>query len=149
MVYAPEDEAWVNNELEVNIEDGPEPFELCMKERGDIPPGRFLLDSVCHGITHSRRTIVVLSKHFMSNRMCHFQLHIACLRLMQEGRDVLILIFLEDIPDKDKTLLLRQILCSNKAILKWPPDNVGRDLFWQTLKEELKMPVIVNRRYEL
>ena len=85
----------------------------------------------------------------MANGMCHFQLHIACLRLMQEGRDVLILIFLEDIPDKDKTLLLRQILCSNKAVLKWPSDIVGRDWFWQRLREELKMPVIINRRYEL
>ena len=57
--------------------------------------------------------------------------------------------FLEEIPDAKKTLLLRQILCRNKTVLKWPHDNVGRDLFWQRLREELKMPVIINRRYEL
>ena len=140
---------WVNDELVPNIEEyGPEPFSLCMKERGDIPPGRYLLSSICHGIMHSRRTLVVLSEHFMADGMCDFQLHIAQNRLIKEGRDVLILVFLEEIPDAKKTLLLRQILCTNKTVFKWPQDPLGKDLFWRRLRVELKRPVRIDRRFE-
>ena len=149
VAYARQNEDWVNDELVSNIEDyGPEAFSLCMKERGDIPPGRFLLSSICHGIMHSRRTLVVLSQHFMADGMCDFQLHIAQNRLIKEGRDVLILVFLEEISDAKRTLLLRQILCTNKTVLKWPHDPLGKDLFWRRLQEELKRPVRVDRRFE-
>ena len=149
VAYAHQNEDWVNDELVANIEDyGPEPFSLCMKERGDIPPGRFLLSSICHGIMHSRRTLVVLSEHFMADGMCDFQLHIAQNRLIKEGRDVLILVVLDDIPDTKKTLLLRQILCTNKTVLRWPQDPLGKDLFWRRLREELKRPVRIDRRFE-
>ena len=149
VAYARQNEDWVNDELVPNIEDyEPEPFALCMKERGDIPPGRFLLSSICHGIMHSRRTLIVLSEHFMADGMCDFQLHIAHNRLIKEGRDVLILVFLEEIPDAKKTLLLRQILCTNRTVLKWPQDPLGKDLFWRRLREELKRPVRIDRRFE-
>ena len=149
VAYARQNEDWVNDELVHNIEDyEPEPFALCMKERGDIPPGRFLLSSICHGIMHSRRTLIVLSEHFMADGMCDFQLHIAHNRLIKEGRDVLILVFLEEIPDAKKTLLLRQILCTNRTVLKWPQDPLGKDLFWRRLREELKRPVRIDRRFE-
>ena len=148
VAYACQNEDWVDDELVANIEDyGPEPFTLCMKERGDIPPGRYLLSSICHGIMHSRRTLV-LSEHFMADGMCDFQLHIAQNRLIKEGRDVLILVFLEEIPDAKNTLLLRQILCTNKIVLKWPQDPLGKDLFWRRLREELKRPVRIDRRFE-
>ena len=149
IAYARQNEDWVNDELVPKTEDyGPEPFSLCMKERGDIPPGRYLLSSICLGIMHSRRTLVVLSQHFMADGMCDFQLHIAHNRLIEEGRDVLILVFLDEIPDAKKTLLLRQILCTNKAVLKWPQDPLGKDLFWRRLREELKRPVRIDRRFE-
>ena len=149
IAYARQNEDWVNDELVPNIEDyRPEPFSLCIKERGDIPPGRFLLSSICHGIMHSRRTIVVLSEHFMADGMCDFQFHVAQNRLIKEGRDVLILVFLDDIPDAKKTLLLRQILCTNKTVLKWPQDPLGKDLFWRCLREELKRPVRIDRRFK-
>ena len=149
VIFTPQDKSWVNDQLVANIEDGPQPFELCMKERGDIPPGRPLLNAICHGITHSRRTIAVLSKQFMTDGMCNFQLEVAYTRLIKEGRDVLILVFLEDIPDVKLTMLMRQILCNCRAVLKWPEGALGRDLFWQTLREELKRPVQVDRRYEV
>ena len=151
VAFAKEDELWIGNELVENLEDGPEPFQLCIKERGDIPssPGRFILDVICHGITHSRRTIVVISRHFMASGMCEYQLKIASLRSIEERRDVLIVVLLEDIPDKDMTMLLHQTLCRNKTVLKWPSDRVGRDLFWLRLRKELKRSVKMKCKAKL
>ena len=56
-----------------------------------------------------------------------------------EGRDVLILILLEDIPD-NKIIFL--FFCARPR-----RDNVGKNLFWQCLREELQRPVQVNRRF--
>ena len=83
VAYHRESEDWVNDQLIAIIEDGPEPFCLCLKERGDIPAGLYVLNSICHGIYHSRKAIVVLSENFMDNGWCHYQLQIAQMRLVK------------------------------------------------------------------
>ena len=140
VAYHRAEEAWINEELIPNIEEGPEPFQLCIKERGDIPPGCFLLNAIADSIRRSRKAITVLSENFVDDEMCHFQLQMAQMRLLHEGQDVIILILLQEIRDIKLTLLLRKILCK-KNYYKWPQDNIGRNLFWRCLREELKKPV--------
>ncbi|XP_072042932.1 toll-like receptor 2 type-2 [Amphiura filiformis] len=127
--------------------DGPEEFRLCMKERGDIPAGHYILNAICHGIYHSRKTIAVLSENFMDDGWCNYQLQIARMRLVRDNEDVLILVQIGHIPNEKKTLLLRQILC-NKEVLKWPENSVGQQLFWNQLKMKLRQPARINRRFE-
>ena len=59
-----EDDAWVMDELQPNMEDGPEKLQLCIKSR-DFTPGHFLLDSIDKRIHQSRKTILVLSPNFV------------------------------------------------------------------------------------
>ncbi|XP_072016242.1 uncharacterized protein [Amphiura filiformis] len=147
VAYHRESQAWIDDQLTPNIEDGPEPFRLCMKERGDIPAGHYILNAICHGISKSRKTIVVLSENFMDDGWCHYQLQIARMRLVMDNEDVLILVQIGEIPDHKKTFLLRQIL-QNKEVLKWTEDPIGQELFWNKLKMELRKPARVNRRFE-
>ncbi|XP_072045054.1 uncharacterized protein [Amphiura filiformis] len=147
VAYHRESQAWIDDQLTPNIEDGPEPFRLCMKERGDIPAGHYILNAICHGISKSRKTIVVLSENFMDDGWCHYQLQIARMRLVMDNEDVLILVQIGEIPDHKKTFLLRQIL-QNKEVLKWTEDPIGQELFWNQLKMKLRKPARVNRRFE-
>ncbi|XP_072044939.1 toll-like receptor 2 type-2 [Amphiura filiformis] len=134
--YHKDNEAWINDQLIPNIEDGPQQFRLCMTERGDIPAGRN--NAICQGIYKSRKTIAVLSENFMDDRWCHYQLQIAHMRLELDD-DVLILVQIGEIPDDKKTTLLCQIL-RNKEVLKWTDDLIEQELFWNRLKMKLRKP---------
>ncbi|XP_072046693.1 toll-like receptor 2 [Amphiura filiformis] len=147
VAYHRDNEAWVNDQLIANIEDGPEQFRLCLKERGDIPAGHYILNAICHGIKQSRKTIAVLSENFMDDGWCHYQLHFARMRMVMDNVDVLILVQIGEIADHKKTLLLRQLLCY-KEVLKWPEDPNGQQLFWNQLKMKLRKPARVGRRFQ-
>ena len=144
VTYHRQDEDWVGDELEANIEGGEEPFRLCIKNR-DIQAGRLIFNAISQCIQRSRKILVILSPCFVDDNWCHFQLNMAHHRVLEENSSVLIFIILEDIPNNKLTLLLRQLFCKAKC-LKWPADEYGRNLFWQRLREELKRPVPLDRR---
>ena len=141
------DDAWVMDELQPNMEEGPEPVHLCIKSR-DFTPGRFLLDSIDESIRQSRKTILVLSPDFVESEWCYQEMQMAQIRLLDDNLDVLVLVLLNNIPENKMTMSLRQILC-RKDYLKWPKDRAGQRLFWQRLREEIKGPVHVDRCFQL
>ena len=142
-----EDDAWVMNELQPNMERDPEPLLLCIKRR-DFTPGRFLLDSINESINHSRKTILVLSKNFVASEWCYYEMQMAQMKLLDDNLDVLILVLLENIPERKITMSLRQLLC-RKEYLKWPNDRFGQRLFWRRLREEIKGAVHVDRCFQV
>ena len=147
IAYHVDDEDWIDGRLLPSIEEGDERFRLCLRFR-DVPAGRLLINAVSLCIQRSRKTLIVLSPQYINDNFCYFQLSMAHQRLLEEGRNVLILIILEDIPDDSMTLIIRQLL--RKALcLKWPNDGYGQNLFWRRLKEELKRPVFIDRRFNV
>ena len=140
-----QDDRWVFDELRVHLEQGPEPLRLCIKAR-DFIPGDTILEAICNSIQKSRRTILVLTPRFVQSEWCYFEMQMARMRLFHENRDVLTLVLLEEIPDEQLTMSLRQLFCK-KEILVFPEDNAGQNLFWQRLRAELKLPVLVDRRH--
>ena len=140
-----EDDAWVMNELQPNMEEGPEPVHLCIKSR-DFIPGHSLIASISDNIQQSRKTILVLSPDFVESEWCYHEMEMAKMRLLDENLDVIVLVLLKDIPNNKITLSLRQLLCK-KEYLKWPKDRPGQRLFWQRLRQELKAPVRIDRRF--
>ncbi|XP_072048706.1 toll-like receptor 2 type-2 [Amphiura filiformis] len=147
VIYHGQDEDWVDGELLANIEEGEEPFRLCLKTR-DIRAGRLILNELSLHIQRSRKVIAILSPHFVDDNWCHFELNMAHRRLLEENPNVLIFILLEELPQRRLTLLLRQLFC-RVLCLKWPADGYGQYLFWQCLREELKRPVPLDRRYQI
>ena len=64
-----EDEAWVLNDLQPEMEQGPEPVRLCIKSR-DFIPGHSLIESISDNIQQSHNTILVLSPNFVESEWC-------------------------------------------------------------------------------
>ncbi|XP_072046602.1 toll-like receptor 2 type-2 [Amphiura filiformis] len=143
--YHLEDEDWVDGELLRNIEEGDEPFRLCLRRR-DIRAGRLLFAEVSLHMQRSRKILVILSPRFVEDNMCYFELNMGHHRVIEENRNAMIFIILEDIPDNKITLLLRQLYCRVQCI-KWPGDGYGQYLFWRRVREELKRPVPLDRRF--
>ena len=140
-----EDDEWVMNELQPNLEQGPEPVRLCIKSR-DFIPGHSLIKSISENIQQSRNTILVLSPSFVESEWCYHEMEMAKMKLLDENLDVIVLVLLNEIPNNAMTLSLRQLLCK-KEYLKWPKDRAGQRLFWQRLRQELKAPVQIDRRF--
>ena len=140
-----EDDAWVMNDLQPNMEHDPEPVKLCIKSR-DFIPGHSLIESISENIHQSGKTIIILSPNFVESNWCHHELEIAKMRLLDENLDVIILVLLSEIPNNKMTLSLRHLLCK-KEYLKWPNDRAGQRLFWQRLRQEIKEPAQVDHRF--
>ena len=141
------DDAWVMDELQPNMEEGPEPLRLCIKSR-DFTPGHFLLDSIDESIHQSRKTILVLSPNFVASEWCYHEMRMVQMRLLDDNLDVVVLVLLDAIPENKMTLSLRQLLCK-KEYLKWPKNKVGQRLFWEQLRQEIRGPVHVDRCFQL
>ena len=140
-----EDDAWVMNDLQPNMEQGPEPVHLCIKRR-DFIPGHSLIESISENIQQSRKTILVLSPNFVGSEWCYHEMEMAKMRLLDENLDVIVMVLLKEIPNNMITLSLRLLLCK-KEYLKWPKDRAGQRLFWQRLRQELKTPIQIDRRF--
>ncbi|XP_072043490.1 toll-like receptor 2 [Amphiura filiformis] len=147
VIYHGQDEDWVDGELLANIEEGEEPFRLCLKTR-DIRAGRLIFNELSLHIQRSRKVIAILSPHFVNDNWCHFELNMAHHRVLAENPNVLIFVLLEDLPQRRLTLLLRQLFCRVQCF-RWPADGHGQYLFWRSLKEELKRPVPLDRRIQV
>ncbi len=147
VIYHIQDEDWVDAELLANIEEGEEPFRLCLKTR-DIRAGRLIFNELSLHIQRSRKIIAILSPHFVEDNWCHFELNMSHHRVLEENPNVLIFILLDEFPQRRMTLLLRQLFCRVQCF-RWPADGYGQYLFWQRLKEELKRPVPLDRRFQI
>ena len=147
VAYEERDENWIFNELIPNIEEAPNAMRLYIGIRDD-ELGQFRVQAMIDGIERSRKTLIILSPHFMESEWCYFEMQIAQHRLLDEGRDVIVPILLQPIPDDKMTRLLRKLL-RIKGVLEYTEDPVGKQLFWQKLKLKLKRPGRINRRFQL
>ena len=138
---------WVLNELRPNLEGGHDQFKLCIKGR-DFVLGRAIADNIADSIQRSRKTMLILSPRFAQSEWCHLETQVARMRLFNENLNVLILVLLEDIPIQSYPLYLTQILCTMEY-LKWPSDVIGQSLFWERLRNEIKSPIVVDRRFDV
>ncbi|XP_019638324.1 PREDICTED: toll-like receptor 13 [Branchiostoma belcheri] len=137
--YNHHDRAWVMDELVPHLEEeeGSE-FRLCLDYR-DFVGGAPITDNIVNAIYDSRKTICLVTEEFLKSEWCEMEVQMATYRLFDEQVDVLILVFLEDIPDRalHRYHRLRRLMCK-RTYLEWPKDPQGKALFWQRLKDALK-----------
>src|SRR6218665_3460163 len=136
--YSRSDSNWVlaqllpRLELECNL-------RLCIHER-DWLPGRDIAENILESIDNSRKTLLIVSNAFALSHWCHFELTMAQTRLMEEDRDSLVLILLDEIADCNLTPRLA-IQMQRRTYIEWTKQsNVGQQLFWANLKHALAKP---------
>uniref|UniRef100_A0A3Q1FJT6 Toll-like receptor 13 n=1 Tax=Acanthochromis polyacanthus TaxID=80966 RepID=A0A3Q1FJT6_9TELE len=139
--YSSKDEAWVMGQLLPNLENpaaGAKRLRLCLHHR-DFRPGTAVLENIEAAIYSSRHTICVVTRHFLQSEWCSVEFQLASLRLLCDGRDVLLLVFLEEIPEHclSPYTRLRKIV-RRKTYLLWPEEPQEQDAFWVRLIDALK-----------
>ncbi|XP_014817594.1 PREDICTED: toll-like receptor 13, partial [Calidris pugnax] len=135
--YNSADEGWVLGELVPQLE-GEGSLRLCLHHR-DFRPGRAIVDNIVDAIYNSRKTVCVVSRGFLRSEWCSLEMQLATYRLFEELRDVLVLVFLEPLPEAELSLFhrARRVLL-RRTHLRWPQHPQERPLFWAKLIHTLR-----------
>ena len=141
--YNSADEEWVVKELVPNLEGNAPSFRLCLHHR-DFEPGRYIVDNIVSAVYRSRKTVCVVSQHFLRSEWCSLEIQLASYLLFHELRDVLVLVFLEHIPERQISAYhrMRKVMLK-KTYLQWPGSDCAdpaqaQELFWIQLRRALK-----------
>ncbi|XP_043077580.1 toll-like receptor 22 isoform X2 [Puntigrus tetrazona] len=135
--YNAKDEPWVMEELIPKLE-GEQGWRLCLHHR-DFEPGRPIIDNIIDGIYSSRKTICLITRSYLKSNWCSSEVQVASFRLFDEQKDVLILVFMEDIPTHQLSSYHRmRKLVKKRTYLRWPKPGEDTKVFWQKLKMALE-----------
>uniref|UniRef100_A0A8C6WGQ3 Toll-like receptor 22 n=1 Tax=Neogobius melanostomus TaxID=47308 RepID=A0A8C6WGQ3_9GOBI len=134
--YNVHDEAWVYRELVPRLEKQ-QGWKLCLHHR-DFEPGRPIVDNITDAIYGSRKTLCVISRRYLQSEWCSREMQVASFRLFDESKDVLILVFLEDIPSCHLSpyYRMRRVL-KRQTYLSWPGAGAEVHVFWEKLRQAL------------
>ena len=135
--YADEDQDFVHGEMLTKLE-GNFSFKLCLHSR-DFVPGRDIAGNITNAIHTSRRTVIVISTHFIQSYWCMFEFNMARMESLysREGERVLFLLLYEEVPAKELPLVFLEHYQS-QSYIAYPHDDVGNDIFWMKMKEALQ-----------
>uniref|UniRef100_A0A672GSP7 Toll-like receptor 13 n=1 Tax=Salarias fasciatus TaxID=181472 RepID=A0A672GSP7_SALFA len=130
------DEAWVYEVLVPELE-GQQGWKLCLHHR-DFEPGMPIIQNITDAIYSSRKTICVISRHYLQSEWCSREIQMASYRLFDEHRDVLILLFVEDVPAHRLTAYHRmRSVVKRRSYLSWPRAAGHPAVFWQNVRRAL------------
>ncbi|KAH9503954.1 hypothetical protein Btru_067447 [Bulinus truncatus] len=98
--------------------------------------GRYITDNIYKAVVKSRKTLVVITSHMLASHWCNYELQMAKQEGSSRGRNVLVFLFLEEIPSsKLGATVLAHIQSSTYIIYpKLPQHKVA---FWDKLADDL------------
>ncbi|XP_062297135.1 toll-like receptor 13 [Scomber scombrus] len=135
--YNTHDEPWVVREMLPKLE-GEQGWKLCLHHR-DFQPGRSIIDNITDAIYGSRKTICVVSRKYLESEWCSREIQAASFRLFEEQKDVLIMVFLEEIPMSHLAPYYRmRKLLKRRTYLSWPKARDHAELFWEKVRQALE-----------
>ncbi|XP_068918604.1 toll-like receptor 13 [Petaurus breviceps papuanus] len=132
------DEQWVYKELMPALERGGQPtFKLCLHHR-DFEPGVDIFENIQNAINSSRKTLCIVSNDYLQSEWCRLEVQLASLRMFYDYQDVVILIFLEEIPNYRLSSYHRlRKLVKKQTFITWPENSQERPLFWARIRNAL------------
>uniref|UniRef100_A0A3B3UQS3 Toll-like receptor 13 n=1 Tax=Poecilia latipinna TaxID=48699 RepID=A0A3B3UQS3_9TELE len=135
--YNVRDEGWVYREM-LPVLEGEQGWRLCLHHR-DFQPGKPIIENITDAIYGSRKTICVISRSYLQSEWCSREIQMASFRLFDEKKDVLILLFLEEIPSYHLAPYHRmRKLVKKRTYLSWPQAAQHPGVFWQNVQRALQ-----------
>ncbi|XP_070978063.1 toll-like receptor 2 [Oncorhynchus clarkii lewisi] len=133
--YSEQDAEWVEEFLVPELEDSQPPLSLCLHKR-DFLPGHWIIDNIIHAMERSRRTLFILSEHFVHSEWCRYELDFSHFRLFDGDSEAAVLVLLEPISKDDvpKRFCKLRKLMSSRTYLEWPQEDERRAEFWNNLR---------------
>uniref|UniRef100_A0A8C6U4H5 TIR domain-containing protein n=1 Tax=Neogobius melanostomus TaxID=47308 RepID=A0A8C6U4H5_9GOBI len=135
--YNVHDEDWVYGELLHELEER-QGWKLCLHHR-DFIPGKSIFENITDAIYSSRKTLCVISRRYLQSEWCSREIQLASFRLFDEHKDVLILLFLEEISSNQLSPFYRmRKLVKSRTYLSWTQARRHKGLFWEKVRRALE-----------
>ncbi|XP_032917209.1 toll-like receptor 3 isoform X2 [Catharus ustulatus] len=140
IIHAKEDQHWVSKNFMSLEKNNHFEIKFCLEER-DFEAGVSEFEATIDSIKRSRKTIFVVTEHLLQDPWCkNFKVYQALQQAVEQSRDSIILIFLDDIQDYKlyHALQLRRGMFRSRCILNWPAQKERVSAFHQQLVMALK-----------
>ncbi|XP_070768859.1 toll-like receptor 1 [Enoplosus armatus] len=137
--YSQHDAEWVHNSLLPNLEGPAGGLQISHHEK-DFVPGKTIIQNIITCVEKSRRSVFVLSAHFVKSEWCHYELYFASHQRLAQGSDSVVLVLLEPLPQyliPSKYYQLKSMM-GRHTYLEWPQDRAKHRLFWANLRAALQ-----------
>lgn len=137
--YSQHDADWVHNCLLPNLEGPAGGLQICHHEKNFVP-GKTIIENIITCLEKSRRSVFVLSAHFVKSEWCHYELYFASHKRLAQGSDNVVLVLLEPLPQyliPSKYYQLKSMM-SRHTYLEWPQERAKQRLFWANLRAALQ-----------
>ncbi|XP_061165672.1 toll-like receptor 4 [Saccostrea echinata] len=120
-------------------------LRLCIHDR-DFIPGTGIMDNITNAIHCSRRTVCIMTSHFLNSYWCMFELNMARMETIysRNGGNVLFLIILEKKAMKNIPLYLMDLI-KNQSYLEYLADDRAEDC---TVLVSRLGEILKSNRYE-
>ncbi|XP_033830595.1 toll-like receptor 1 isoform X1 [Periophthalmus magnuspinnatus] len=126
---------WVHDSMLPNLSE----LRICHHEK-HFMPGRTIIDNIMNCVQKSRRSVFVLSAHFVKSEWCHYELYFATHQRQARGPDSVVLVLLEPLPEyliPSKYHQLKSMM-RRHTYLEWPQEKAKQRLFWANLRAALQ-----------
>ncbi|CAK6956597.1 toll-like receptor 1 [Scomber scombrus] len=137
--YSQQDADWVHNSLLPNLQGPAGGLRICHHEKHFVP-GKTIIENIISCVEKSRRSVFVLSAHFVKSEWCHYELYFASHQRLSQGSDNIVLVLLEPLPQyliPSKYYQLKSMM-KRHTYLEWPQDRAKHRLFWANLRAALQ-----------
>ncbi|XP_071961543.1 protein toll-like [Antedon mediterranea] len=125
--YSNDDFPLVMNSFVPKLEGITSPYKLCIRDR-DFLVGDCIATAIIDTVNVSRRTVILLSRAFLADKWCIMQFKAAHQYALQQQRDHLIVVLLENIPPEDIVNEDIKFYLSSNTYVEW-----NDPLFWEKL----------------
>lgn len=137
--YSQHDADWVHDSLLPSLEGPAGGLRICHHEKNFVP-GKTIIENIMSCVEKSRRSLFVLSAHFVKSEWCHYELYFATHQRLARGSDSVVLVLLEPLPQyliPSKYYQLKTMM-GRHTYLEWPQDRAKHRLFWANLRAALQ-----------
>ncbi|XP_067441159.1 toll-like receptor 3 isoform X1 [Thunnus thynnus] len=138
VIYAEEDANWVKRKMD-SLKN--EKCKFCLEDEDSVP-GMSQLESILENMRKSRKILFVVTERLLKDPWCiRFKAHHALHQVIEDSRDSVILVFLQDVHDYKlcRSIFLRRGMLRPCCILDWPVHKERVPAFNQKLLIALGM----------
>ncbi|XP_030849989.1 toll-like receptor 3 [Strongylocentrotus purpuratus] len=144
IIFYDDDEEWIREQLRPALEERLPQFQRNVFGDQDLVLGMHYLDSVDYVVSHSYKTIIVLSRAAVHDHWFILKFRTAMDHVSDTLTEFVVVVFLEDIPDGEMPFLARLYLSDGRPYIHWTEDVRGQDYFWDELTKDLTINLRTN-----
>ncbi|XP_011661189.2 toll-like receptor 4 [Strongylocentrotus purpuratus] len=146
VIFYDDDEDWIREHLQPALVERLPQFQRNVFGDEDLVLGMHYLESVDYVVSHSYKTVVVLSSAAVRDRWFILKFRTAMDHVSDTLTEFVVVVFLEDIPDDEMPFLARLYLSDGRPYIHWTEDVRGHEYFFDKLTKSLTINLRTNDR---